>query len=116
MMRRPRPTALRPVRRSTRRLAIEPLEARETPANFTPGNIVIYRVGDGLSGLVNVGAAVFLDEYTPTGTLVQTIALPTTASGNNKQLIASGVATSEGLMTRSANGGYLVVTGYARDL
>src|SRR5262249_41067577 len=51
-----------------------------------------------------------------TGTLVQTIALPTTASGNNKQLIASGVATSEGLMTRSANGGYLVVTGYARDL
>ncbi|NJL10037.1 MAG: hypothetical protein HC908_07305 [Calothrix sp. SM1_7_51] len=44
------------------------------------------------------------------------IAVPTTASGTNKQLIASGTATSEGLLTRSADGQYLLLTGYARDL
>ena len=57
-------------------------------AAFTPGNIVIYRVGDGTSSLVNTGNAVFLDEYTPSGTLVQSIALPTADSGTNQTLIA----------------------------
>jgi 2',3'-cyclic-nucleotide 2'-phosphodiesterase (5'-nucleotidase family)/uncharacterized protein YjiK len=79
---------------------------------FTPGNVVIYRAGDGAGTLVNTGNAVFLDEYTPAGTLVQSIALPTTTSGANKRLVASGTATSEGLLTRSVNGQYLVATGY----
>ncbi|MFN0095682.1 MAG: Ig-like domain-containing protein [Dehalococcoidia bacterium] len=83
---------------------------------FSAGNVVVYRVGDGAAGLVNTGAAVFLDEYTPAGTLVQSVALPTTVSGANKQLIASGTATSEGLLSRSADGRYLIATGYARDL
>lgn len=85
-------------------------------APFTNGNLVIYRVGDGTSTLVNTGSPVFLDEYTPAGVLVQSIALPTTASGSSRQLIASGTATSEGLLTRSADARYLVATGYARDL
>ena len=85
-------------------------------APFTPGNLVIYRVGSGTGSLVNTGNPVFLDEYTPMGTLVQTVALPTTASGAQKQLIASGTATSEGLLTRSADGQYLLLTGYAADL
>src|SRR5262249_32534665 len=46
------------------------------------------------------------------GTLVQSIALPTSGSGSNKPLIASGTATSEGLLTRSADGRFLVLTGY----
>jgi Secretion system C-terminal sorting domain len=83
---------------------------------FTEGNLVIYRVGDGVSSLANTGNPVFLDEYTPTGTLVQSKALPTTVSGANKQCIASGTASSEGLITRSENGRYLTFTGYARDL
>lgn len=85
-------------------------------APFTNGNLVIYRVGDGASSLVNTGNPVFLDEYTPAGAFVQSIALPTTASGASRQLIASGTATSEGLLTRSADSRYLVATGYARDL
>src|SRR5262245_60786104 len=85
-------------------------------AAFTPGNLVIYRVGSGTGSLVNTGNPVFLDEYTPAGTLVQSVALPTTASGAQKQLIASGTATSEGLLTRSTDGQYLVLTGYAADL
>ena len=85
-------------------------------ASFTPGDLVVYRVGDGSAGLVNTGAAVFLDEYTPSGTLVQSIALPTTNNGNNKPLIASGTASSEGLLSRSADGRYLALTGYGTTL
>ncbi len=84
-------------------------------ASFTPGNIVVYRVGDGSASLVNTGNAVFLDEYTLSGTLVQSIALPTVSSGANKPLIASGTATSEGLLTRSTDGQYLLLTGYAAN-
>ncbi len=83
---------------------------------FTPGNIVIYRVGDGAGSLVNTGSAVFLDEFTPAGTLVQSVALPTTISGANKRLIASGTATSEGALTRATDGSCLLLTGYDADL
>lgn len=80
-------------------------------ASFTPGNLVIYRVGDGAGSLTNTGAKVFLDEYTTNGTLVQSIELPSNPSDPN-QLVASGTATSEGMITRSTDGMYLLVTGY----
>src|SRR4030095_14542066 len=85
-------------------------------AGFTPGNLVIYRVGNGAISPVNTGSPLFLDEYTPAGTLVQSIALPTTAVGAQKQLIASGTATTEGLLNRSTDGQNLVLTGYAANL
>jgi uncharacterized repeat protein (TIGR01451 family) len=81
-------------------------------APFTPGNLVIYRVGTGAAALAGTGTAVFLDEYTPTGTLVQSIALPTTTVGSNRRLVASGTATTEGFLTRSVDGFYLVLAGY----
>jgi hypothetical protein len=65
---------------------------------------------------VNTGSPVFLDEYTPSGTLVQSMALPTSVSGSNKQLIASGTASSEGLLTLSSDGRYLFLTGYAANI
>jgi hypothetical protein len=106
------------VGRPFRRLRLEGLEARETPAAFTPGNLVIYRVGvvGAPSAPSNTGAAVFLDEYSPTGALVQSIAMPTTASGGQFQLIGHGTATAEGYLTRSADRGNLVLLGYGRDL
>src|SRR5262245_28648646 len=85
-------------------------------AAFTPDDLVIYRVGDGSTVLTNTGNPVCLDEYTTTGTLVQSIALPTTASGSNNPLIASGTATTEGMLTLSADGQYLILTGYDRPL
>jgi len=85
-------------------------------APITPGDVVLYRVGDGAAGLANTGGAVFVDEYTPGGSLVQSIALPTTASGSQKQLVASGTATSEGLLTVSPNGQYVAITGYASNI
>jgi hypothetical protein len=82
-------------------------------APFTPGNIVVARVGDGTATITAASTAVFLDEYTPSGTLVQTIDMPTAVNGMNRILTASGTATSELGMTRSADGRYLVLTGYS---
>jgi hypothetical protein len=78
-------------------------------AAFTAGDIVIYRVGTGSGALSNAATAVFLDEYTAAGTLVQSVAVDTT--GTNR-LTASGTATSEGMLTLSSNGSYLSITGY----
>ena len=82
-------------------------------APFTAGNIVVLRVGDGTNALSNKGNALFLDEYNPiTNVKVQSVALPTVANGNNQPILLSGTATSEGALTRSANGGFLTLTGY----
>jgi hypothetical protein len=78
---------------------------------FTPGDIVVYRVGGGAT-LSGASAQVSLNEYTPTGTLVQSLSMPTSTSGSNRALTASGTATSEGLLTLSADGRYLMATGY----
>jgi hypothetical protein len=91
--------------------AVTPAAALAGP--ITPGNLVVYRVGTGTGSLVNTGNPVFIDEYTTGGTLVQSIAMPTTVSGSNKQLIASGTASSEGMLTVSPNGAFVTVTGYA---
>ncbi|HVM67185.1 MAG TPA: hypothetical protein VMU14_20115, partial [Acidimicrobiales bacterium] len=79
---------------------------------FTPGDLVIYRVGDGTQSLANTGNAVFLDEYTTSGTYVGSVALPTTSGGGNNALVASGTATSEGGLTLSPDGTKLALTGY----
>jgi predicted extracellular nuclease len=80
-------------------------------AAFTPGNVVVYRVGTGSAALTSAATAVFLDEYTPGGVLVQSIALPTADSGANQTLTASG-SQAEGFLNLSADGRYLMVTGY----
>ena len=76
---------------------------------FTPGDLVIYRVGDGSAALGSTGTAVFLDEYTPAGVFVQSVPMPTSAS---PRLVASGTATTEGFLTLSEDGRFLVVPGY----
>ena len=86
--------------------------ASATAAPFTAGNVAVYRVGDGAAALASgVGAATFIDEYTAAGTLVQSIAVPTVASGSNQALVNSGTATSEGLLSLSPNGQYLAFAG-----
>jgi DNA/RNA endonuclease G (NUC1) len=88
------------------------LGAPLAPPAFTAGDLVVYRVGDGSAALGSTATAVFVDEYTPAGTLVQSIAMPTAVSGSNKRLTASGSATNEGFLTRSSDGQYLALTGY----
>src|SRR5689334_3130360 len=76
---------------------------------FTPGNIVVYRMGDGTGPLTGNMSPVFLDEYTTSGTLVQTIAMPSTGS---QKITMFGNAFFQGSMTLSADGRYLVVPGF----
>jgi len=80
---------------------------------LTPGNLVVVRMGDGTAGLSNAATAAFLDEYTVGGTLVQTIAMPTSAVGANQPLTNSGTATSEGFLSLSQDGNFLISAGYS---
>jgi hypothetical protein len=79
---------------------------------FTTGNIVVYRVGTGVANLNSAATAVFLDEYTTAGVLVQSIAMPVAVNGANKILTAAGSGNTEGMLTVSTDGQYLVFTGY----
>src|SRR5688572_20655429 len=110
----PSPTPMRPPTSMLRHLCTTALLAAAAIAQtpFTLGNLVVVRVGDGAVPLTSASAATFLDEYTPAGVLVQSLPLPTTASGTNLPLTNSGSANSEGFLTVSANGVYLLVFGY----
>jgi hypothetical protein len=81
-------------------------------SGLTPGDVVVYRVGTGTASLSSAGTPAFLDEYEPSGNFVESLALPTTASPPNKPLVASGTASSEGLLTLSADDRFLMATGY----
>ena len=95
-------------------LAFSVAGVAQTP--FLQTSVIVYRVGDGLAPLRGVGTKVFLDEYSATtGTLVQSVALPTAAAGSNLALTASGSSTSEGSITRSVDGSYLLFAGYNSD-
>lgn len=92
-----------------------PMGASAAP--FTPGNLAVYRVGTGASSLVNTGNPVFIDEYTPAGTLVQSIALPSSVGAPPAYAcVASGTATSEGMLSRSADGRFLLIPCYSSNL
>ena len=84
----------------------------QTQSTFTSGNILVYRVGNGSVTLTGAAAPVYLDEYTPAGVLVQSVALPVAASGSNHMLTAAGIGSTEGALTLSGNGQYVILTGY----
>ena len=89
------------------------LFAHTSPAaEITAGNAVVYRVGTGAASLGSLATAVYLDEYTSAGILVQSIALPTTGSN---AVTAVGNSTTEGLVSRSQDGTKLVFGGYRKD-
>jgi hypothetical protein len=92
------------------------ISAAGVAAPFTPGNLVVYRVGNGSTTLSQNGNHVFLDEYTTAGALVQSLAMPSAASGSDKPIVASGTATVDGFLSRSVDGTCLAVPGYGRDL
>ena len=83
-----------------------------TITSFTPGDLVIYRIGDGSAAPTSSSTAIFLDEYTPAGVLVGSLPMPTASGGGNNPLTSSGTATSEGGLTLSENGQVLLLTGY----
>jgi hypothetical protein len=89
-------------------------------AAFTPGNIVVTRVGP---TIYSTGAKAYLDEYTTSGVLVQTIALPTdyivpaslecgitSLSGDGQFLALSGMPTAVATTTASTASARKVLT------
>lgn len=89
------------------------LPALVQAAPLTPGNVFVYRIGAAGGGvLAGTATPVFIDEFTTAGTLVQSLAMPTVAAGANGALTGSGTATSDGLLSVSGNGQFLMLTGY----
>ncbi|RZL16216.1 MAG: T9SS type A sorting domain-containing protein [Hymenobacter sp.] len=68
--------------------------------------------GDGTTALSSAAAATSLLEFTPTGTLVQTIGLPVADAGTTLALTETGNSTADASLTRSADGRYLILPGY----
>jgi hypothetical protein len=73
----------------------------------------VIRVGDGAAALTSASTAVFLEERDAGGTVIRTIPLPTMASGSNAPFTLGGSLTAEGGLSRSADGRYVTLIGYA---
>lgn len=100
------------------RLALESLESRDVPSAFTAGNLVVLRVGDGVTTLSSAASQGALVELTTAGANpsggANVIALPSFASGGNNQggITFSGTANSTAGLNLSSDGQYLTVIGY----
>jgi hypothetical protein len=73
----------------------------------------VVRIGDGAAALTSTSVAVFVEERDAAGTLLRTIPLPTTADGSNAPFTVGGSFTTEGGLSRAANGAYVTLAGYA---
>jgi len=79
---------------------------------FTPGNLAVLRVGDSSQALTNSGNTVYIDQFTPRGTLVSSLAVP---DSGQSALLISGTAGSEGGLARSLDRSALALAGYHVD-
>jgi hypothetical protein len=89
------------------------------PTPFTPGDLLVYRVGGngatygstGSGGTASgVAASVFLDEYSPNGNFVESVAIP---SSSNSGAVESISTPTDGMIELSADGRLVTFTGYA---
>ncbi len=106
---------------ATQAFTLYELPAASTPVAFTPGNILVYRVGDGGTTYGSAGtggsaggvaAKIFLDEYKPAGVFVQSVAVPAAASGGSLATVDSISSSSDGMLSLAADGHSVVFTGY----
>lgn len=81
-------------------------------APITPGNILAYRLGDGLDAPTSKATVGRIDEYTPAGIFVQTF---TTPGSGSTALTTSGNAPTEGQLNLSADGKHLLFAGFRRN-
>ncbi|MFN7171796.1 MAG: hypothetical protein ACK4P3_03295 [Fimbriimonadaceae bacterium] len=80
---------------------------------FQSGNVVVSRVGDGTNPLINTGNPVSFLEFAPDGSIVNVIEFQTVGADG---ILNSGTATSEGHLTRTADGRFLVYYAYNAGL
>jgi hypothetical protein len=74
----------------------------------------VVRVGDDSVTLTAAAAPVFVDRLAlPAGTPITSIALPIAPSGADRAITLSGTGFTEGALTRSADGRFVTMAGYA---
>ncbi|HEY2761968.1 MAG TPA: hypothetical protein VGI75_14525, partial [Pirellulales bacterium] len=95
-----------------------------TASPFIGGDLVVYRVGDGSIALTNGGNPIFMDEYSPTGQLVQSIEMPFSSNPNDVEggvhsptanpnpIVNAGSASPSGDLQLSVDGKSLSFAGY----
>ena len=93
-------------------LALSAPSGTAATTGLTAGDLVLYRVGSGGSALSGSATAVYLNEYSPSGTLVESVPMPTAASGSVNPFTDSGTAASDGELTLSPSGQYLAAAAY----
>lgn len=80
----------------------------QQPLGFN--NVVVWQSGDGTNPLSTTTAAVSLREFTPGGTPVQTITMP--SSGTGTKLVGVGNTSTEGTLSISPDGRWIGFGGY----
>ena len=80
-----------------------------------PFTFEVARIGSGTGTITANATAVFLEQHlVSTGNLVTTVAMPTGADGGAQQPVTlTGTSVTEGDLTRSTNGRYVSLSGYA---
>ena len=101
-----KPSASRPLFLAA---ALLGLAATSAPAQFTGGNLAVLRAGNGSQSLVSSGNTLFVDQYTPAGAYVNSVPIP---DSGGSALIISGVAASQGGVSRSLDRSVLVLAGF----
>ena len=107
--RRKNPRATDRVMQGSHQPRMEALESRQVLAAFTAGNLVVERIGNGATVLGSAAIDVAVQEFSPAGTAVQTIAFGST-TGAADLLTDSGSSTSNGYF--NAYNGFVSVPGY----
>ena len=81
-------------------------------------DIYTLRMGDGAAAIPTAAtaSATFIDKYSDAGSLISSVALPTTVSGANRPLTESANSTSIGHLSLSVDGQYLMLGGYDADV
>jgi hypothetical protein len=90
--------------------------AVDTTLSPAPGSVAPIATPTALGGF-GLAATVEIDEYTPSGTLVQSITLPNvrqtdTTAGNSYALTFSGTQNNEGTIQLAGDGKYFTLIGY----
>lgn len=107
--------AVRSLSLSIAALSLAGVASTASAAPVPNNSIAVLRMGDGTTAPTNTGAPVFIDFYSLSGTLLQTIAAPTAASGSQRSLVVIGNSTAEGSLAISPSVGgnrYITFTGY----
>jgi hypothetical protein len=93
------------------------VEGANSITPFQPGDLLVEQIGNGTAAVTSNGAPIFLDEFNPNGTLVQSFMLPDVGNGTSGNLaIIEGSAGSDALMTISSNGQYVAFSGYSANV